>query len=386
MSTREQGLALAGILMIGALAVGCGGGDDTGAGTHAGGRGGAPRAASAGNAPPVIESVAIEPDEILPGRTIRAAVRASDPDGDRVQLRYAWQRNGSVLGESGSEISPRDLEKGDVVTLVVVATDGRAETEPVEAEARVANRPPTLFAVALESPDDAAPGRALVASPRADDPDGDELVYEYEWRVNGETVDADGPELSTERLKRGDRVEVVAVASDGEASSAPQTSRPVTIGNSPPRVTSEVAWTNVGGVMRYTVEAHDPDGDRSLRYRLLKGPENMQIDPIRGEIHWKPTEDQKGKHPVEIEVDDLRGGRAIQRFELTVDVEEVPAVAEASAPRAPSQSEDGEIGDSAGAQASRGRGPEGDGTAAEDADASPPAARDSGAEDEPADE
>lgn len=381
-------------LLLGALAVGCGGGDESGTGNAASGgaRPGAGDRAGAANAAPVIESVDIEPEDLLPGHVIRAVVQASDADGDRVQLRYAWQRNGSVLGESGSEISPRDLVKGDEISLVVVASDGREESAPVERSARIANRPPTLFGVALELPDSAAPGRALVASPRSDDPDGDELSYQYEWRVNGEPLDAEGPELSTDGLKRGDRVEVVAVASDGEDESAPQTSRPVTIGNSPPRVTSDVAWTTVAGVMQYTVEAQDPDGDRSLRYRLLKAPENMQIDPIRGEVRWKPTAQQKGKHAVEIEVDDLRGGRTIQRFEMAVNVEEQPAAPETAAARRPAEAPDADTDDSgeAGeAQASRSRADADEASSeepGEDAESAPPAARDPGADDEPAEE
>jgi hypothetical protein len=319
-------------LLLGTLALGCGGSDDAAEAPKPAQTRRGLAAPDGPNSAPVIESVSLEPDELLPGHPVRAVVQASDPDGHRVQLRYAWQLNGAVLGDATSEVTPRGAVKGDEITLIVVASDGRDESPPVTQSARIANRPPVLYAVALESAESVVPGRPLVASPRADDPDGDEISYRFEWRVNGELVEATGPELPSESLKRGDRIEVVAFASDGDAESEPQTSQAVTVGNTPPRILSDAQWQNVAGEMRYAVQAEDPDGDRSLRFRLLKAPENMQIDAIRGDVRWKPTAAQKGKHPVEIEVDDLRGGRTVQRFEMSVDVAEAEAPSEPQRP------------------------------------------------------
>lgn len=318
------------VVLLGVCAIGCGGGEEsTPAARHAQAR---PAPAADGeNSPPVIESVSLAPEVLLPGHPVRAVVEATDPDGDRVQLRYAWQRNGSVLGDATSDITPREAAKGDEITLIVTASDGRADSEPVTVSERIANRPPVLFAVALEGAETIAPGHPLVASPRADDPDGDEMSFEFTWRVNGEAVEGAGPEFPTEGLKRGDRIEVDVVASDGDDESEAKTSAPVTVANTPPRFVTDAQWRNVGGEMQYSAEAEDPDGDRSLRYRLLKAPENMQIDAIRGEVRWRPTASQKGKHAVEIEVDDLRGGRTVQSFEMSVDVEQ--AVADAEPPR-----------------------------------------------------
>jgi hypothetical protein len=315
------------VLLLGLVAVGCGGGEDA-APPAASATRPRPAAQSGPNQPPVIQSVRLEPSRLLPGHPVRAEVQATDPDGDKIHFRYAWQRNGSVLGDATAEITPRDAAKGDEITLTVIASDGRDDSAPVSQSERIANRPPVLFAVGLESADAIVPGRPLVASPSADDPDGDEMTFEYAWRVNGESLDVSGPELPTEDLKRGDRVEVEVVASDGDDASEPKTSAPVSVGNTPPRILSDAQWKNVAGEMQYSVEAEDPDGDRSLRFRLLKAPDHMQIDPIRGDIRWRPTAAQKGKHPVEIEVDDLRGGKTVQRFEMSVDVEEAVAAAE----------------------------------------------------------
>ena len=66
------------------------------------------------------------------------------------------------------------------------------------------------------------------------------------------------------------------------------------------------------------MKARDPEGDRSLRYQLRKGPEGMTINPVLGELRWLPRAEQAGVHPVEIAVLDSRGATAVQVFELTV--------------------------------------------------------------------
>jgi hypothetical protein len=51
----------------------------------------------------------------------------------------------------------------------------------------------------------------------------------------------------------------------------------------------------------------------------------MTIDPILGEVNWQPRPDQAGNHTVEIAVEDSRGARSVQLFELTVGSPPAPA-------------------------------------------------------------
>ena len=77
---------------------------------------------------------------------------------------------------------------------------------------------------------------------------------------------------------------------------------------------------------RYRLRARDPDADRNLRYRLASGPKGMQIDPMLGEVTWRPDPEQVGRHAVEVEVVDPHGAITAQEFYLTVNVEpETPA-------------------------------------------------------------
>ncbi len=68
---------------------------------------------------------------------------------------------------------------------------------------------------------------------------------------------------------------------------------------------------------QYDVEAFDPDFD-PVMYLLCQYPTGMVIDPDTGVITWGPTFDQVGNHPVAVEVNDGRGGMAVQEFTVAV--------------------------------------------------------------------
>jgi hypothetical protein len=104
----------------------------------------------------------------------------------------------------------------------------------------------------------------------------------------------------------------------------------VRVANAAPEIVSrpEMAWVN--GTFRYQVEARDPDGDRSLRFRLLEAPTGMRLDPVLGELSWKPTPEQAGSHVVDLAVEDPQGASVAQRFELTVRASEVEVPADAA--------------------------------------------------------
>lgn len=298
-----------------------------------------PGPAHSTNRRPVLEEVRLEPGRPMPGQRVRAIVRAVDPDDDRVRLSYRWTVGGRPVDGDVDGIELRDARRGDDVTVVVVPRDAGGPGEPYTARARVVNRPPRMLGVRIEGVQEVTPVRDLIASPQGHDPDGDHLEFLYEWRVNGSTVDAEGASLSTGGLRRGDQVDVTAVADDGIDHSEPLTSQAVTIGNSPPEIISGPSWEKRDGVFRYQAEARDPDGDRSLRYRLLQAPPGMQVDPLLGAVSWRPGSMDEGAHVVRLEVDDLRGGKAVQTFELTIRVEE----AEVGEPQAAgTPSEDGD--------------------------------------------
>lgn len=293
-----------------------------------------PRADGAGP-PPVVERVALEPMEPIPGGRVRAIVKAADPDGGSVRLRYAWRVGGLPAGGDAPELLLESGRKGQEVEVTVVAAGEGGESAPVRARAELGNRPPRLVAVLLEPAAELRVGAPLKAVPEAIDPDDDVLRFEVAWLVNGRPAGATGLEFDTTRLRRGDRIQARVRATDGDVTTDAITSGEVEIGNTPPEIVSRPDTRFEDGVLRYDVDATDPDGDRSLRYSLQRGPEGMTIDRFDGVVSWSPGSGQAGKHAVSVAVEDSQGAMVVQDFEVTVGSE--PQHAQPPAAPAPTE-------------------------------------------------
>jgi RHS repeat-associated protein len=88
--------------------------------------------------------------------------------------------------------------------------------------------------------------------------------------------------------------------------------------NSNPFFTSSPS-TNaaVNELFRYNALARDVNGD-VLTFDFLEKPDGMAVDPQRGVVVWKPTDDQAGTQNVVLRVQDGQGGFALQSFQITV--------------------------------------------------------------------
>jgi hypothetical protein len=292
-------------------------------------------AAGGANRAPTIESVEVHPRRPQPGARVTASAQATDPEGKPVRFEYRWRVNGQETGQ-GDSVALTGAQKGDRVEVEVIAFDGELRSPASKADVSVANQPPRLYTVKLEAPEGVRVGKTLVATPDAQDPDGDRLSYDFEWRVNGERR-GDEAAFSLAGLRRGDEIVAVVVASDGQDESAFRESQIVKIGNGAPRIVSQPSWERVGDSFRYAVKAEDPDGDRTLRFRLKEAPDGMTVDSIGGVVTWTPRSDQVGAHKVEIEVDDLNGGKTVQSVQVKIDLEEKQPE---QAPAAPERSYD----------------------------------------------
>jgi hypothetical protein len=286
---------------------------------------------SAVNSAPVIDGITLSPPTPRPGERITAQVRASDPDGDDVRIRYEWRVDGTPQSESGASLHVAgETGKSALIEVTATVTDSHDESSQASASARIGNLPPILQGVVLEPLGEVTAGHDVVATPRAMDPDGDELDFHYRWDVNGRTVETESAVLEATRFKRGDSIVLTVSASDGQDESDPIRSDPIQVVNSPPRVTSTPGAFDDEGVFRYKIEVEDPDGDHGFRYRLLEGPEGLVLDGVDGQITWIPTEAQAGRHPVKIEVMDAGGASATQSFVISLGFGEEPPPADAA--------------------------------------------------------
>lgn len=293
------------------------------------------------NAAPRLDRLVLNPPRPLPGQRVEAHVEASDPDGDPIRLELEWRVAGRVV-ERGSRTALvlENVRKGDEVVVFATATDGRDQSEPRRASVTVGNTPPLIRAFYLAPDGEIAPGQEVTAAPQAADPDGDPLEYEFEWVLNGQRVrGAEQAVFATDRLKRGDRLQALVRVSDGEAWSPVAESMTLTLANRAPRFSGPPQIDGSGGGLSTQLTAEDPDGDRSLRFRLLSGPAGMTVDPVTGRLRWRPGPDAVGTHAVEVAVADPQGAESAMRFELNVSGGGDPA-APSPAKRAPVAEDD----------------------------------------------
>jgi hypothetical protein len=201
------------------------------------------------------------------------------------------------------------------------ATAGRAERE---------NRTPVITGILIEPFGEITVRHDIIAKPQAKDIDGDEITFHYTWHVNGARSAVDENVLPKSEFRRGDWIDLSIVASDGSTSSEPLESRPFEVANAAPTITSTPGKFDAQGALRYQLTIDDPDDEIGFEYRLLAGPEGMQIDAASGLVSWQPHGQQTGTHSARIEVIDEKGSKAWQSFEL------VFAPASSAVPAAPS--------------------------------------------------
>lgn len=293
------------------------------------------RSEQPGNEAPTLERVILEPRAPRPGTNLVARVVAHDPDGDPVEIDYAWRIAGRQVASSGSALPvPADAAKGTDIEVEVTARDREAESEPMRAVVRVGNRPPVLSRVWIQPAEGVAVNEELIAVAEGTDPDGDRLEFSFSWFVNGRPVPGDGARFRTTDTQRGDKITARARVSDGDDETPPKDSAPVLVRNSAPRIVSAPPGPSQDGRFRYVIEAQDPDGDRNLRYALVTGPDGARIDPVLGEVTWTASADRPGAHGFEIVVEDAHGGKTQQRFEVDVQVVEGAATSSETTPAA----------------------------------------------------
>jgi hypothetical protein len=315
-------------LCAGVCWVGCGGGDEPAAPAAAASPAGEQAQANPNNRPPVIEAVTLSPSRPRPGQSVRAQVVARDEEDDTLSYRYEWRVAGSPAGTDAAELHVEAVPRESSIEVTVVARDSDGgESDPATGYARVGNLPPTIVNVLMMPEGLVTAGNDVTATPKATDPEGDEIQYRYRWTLNGETLPNEGPKLPAKLLKRGDKVVLEVWASDGYEETEPLQSAPIEVVNASPRVTSTPGPIGADGVFRYTMRADDPDGDKSFRYRLVKGPQGMSVGFDDGLVEWTPGADATGNHEVEIAVEDLFGAATAQKFTLQIAFVTEPAPA-----------------------------------------------------------
>ena len=136
---------------------------------------------------------------------------------------------------------------------------------PKEAERRPkANSPPVITSVTLlpEKPNKESELSLIL---RSQDPEGDPVIYHYQWVKNDEEIVGENKEtLKSGSFRKGDLIRVKVIPSDGRIDGKPYLSDPVKILNSPPLIQDvriEPKMASARDHLTIYVRSLDADGD-----------------------------------------------------------------------------------------------------------------------------
>jgi len=183
-------------------------------------------------------SVVLDVTSPTTNQAITASSTASDADGDALTYTFTWKVNFVVRSttsgpnaSSSFDLAPAgNGDRGQTVSVEVVASDGTLQSPTASASALVVNSTPTVT-VSLS---DTSPQTrdVLVATANAQDADADPLTLTYTWSVNGvarQTGTSNSFDLAVKgNGDNGDVVSVTVTASDGTASATASASATVT--------------------------------------------------------------------------------------------------------------------------------------------------------------
>ncbi len=254
-----------------------------------------------------IYKIELSPKGVTKDSAISVKVKGANP----LDLSYQWVVNDiEIEGATEKVFKYPKLKKNDRVQVKVSV---KGQVDVVSDPLIVSNIIPKIQSANL-IPQNPKKGDELKVEVKTFDGDGDTVSLLYEWFINGEPSGETFDVISIDGtlIKRGDKVSVKIIPTDGE-----QKGQPVilysTVANSPPYVLPDIEARLDGFIYTSRVIAEDPEGD-PLTYTLKKGPGGMTIDSKSGVITWEVTLKDKGEHEIIVSVNDGHGGGVLVPF------------------------------------------------------------------------
>ncbi len=186
-------------------------------------------------------SVALDVTSPTTNQVITATATSSDADGDTLTYTFTWKVNTVVRATtSGPNASSSfDLsiagngDKGQIVSVELVASDGALPSVTALATATVVNSAPTVTVSLNDVTPPSNDEVKAIASAR--DADADAVTLTYAWAVNGVTKQVSSSSRFDLGVKgngdNGDVITVLVTASDGAASATASATAIVTPGH-----------------------------------------------------------------------------------------------------------------------------------------------------------
>lgn len=226
------------------------------------------------NSAPSVTQIGITPE--LPRTDDDLAVallgETGDPDGDEVELRYAWSVDGELReGLVDAWVSASETKKGETWSVEVTPTDGEADGSARVDSVVIANTPPTIL---LElSPAEPTAADEIHVDAVTTDADEDPVTVTWTWTRDGAPTETDGGTLPAGAVTRGEEWSVTAVASDGEEE-APAATLTFGVGNALPYLGSATLYPDTLTV-----------GSRI--YAKFDGAGDADADPVTLHVSWQ---------------------------------------------------------------------------------------------------
>ena len=149
---------------------------------------------------------------------------------------------------------------------------------------------------------------------RAPGTDGRDVVYKFDWTLNGQPAGDGSDRLAG--FKRADRVGVKVTPVEGDK---PGQARflDFLVNNMPPQVTESKQVSFDGKTFVYQVTGSDPDGD-TLTYALEDAPEGMTINSQTGLVTWQVKENDFGEKTFKVKINDGKSGVATHPVKVDI--------------------------------------------------------------------
>jgi len=253
-------------------------------------------------------SVTLLPENPTSSGCLRAVIQ-----GVPGRSAVVWSVNGTVVASgTGTQLCSDSYKRDDLVTVTVGTLDIGAE-----ASVKIDNSPPRIVDIS-STPDQIFAGTDITVSPVAEDADGDDVSFSFQWLVNGESNPLlTEATLPSNAFTKGDTIQVLIVPNDFFTDGPTYESYAQPIPNAPPQITSQPPQGIRSLEYRYQVAANDPD-DTVLTYRLVEAPDGMTIDTNSGLIKWDLSSVVPGEYTIAILVADPEGAEAAQEYKLTL--------------------------------------------------------------------
>lgn len=172
------------------------------------------------NGPPSTPDLAFDPvaPTTLDDLRIVLVTPSVDPEGGDITYTYAWTKNQSASPILGDLVLSGELDKGDAWEVTVVATDPDGfSSEPITAMVLVTNSPPTMPQVSITptTPTQAQDLACVVDVPSVD-ADGELLIYDTTWELDGAATGLTGDVLAWQETEIGEFWTCLVSGDDGE--------------------------------------------------------------------------------------------------------------------------------------------------------------------------